>query len=99
MDILVDQKAAQWYKKEMHLKERAHLRFFARYGGCSTVQQGFSLGVQNENPVNAGVSREQHGITFFIEESDLWYFDNNDLVVNFDEEADEPSFSYQHPAS
>ncbi|MCY7891407.1 hypothetical protein MOB38_20680, partial [Bacillus spizizenii] len=43
----------------------------------------------------AGATAEAGGITFFIEESDLWYFDNHDLLVSYSADADEPVFEYQ----
>ncbi|MFC5734472.1 HesB/YadR/YfhF family protein [Cytobacillus gottheilii] len=94
MNIQVSDTAAQWYIKEMDLSKGDYVRFFARYGGCSTVQQGFSLGISNEEPYNTGASIEKDGITYFIEEKDLWYFDQHDLKVDYDEGADEPIYQY-----
>ncbi|MDY7046800.1 hypothetical protein RVS70_21945, partial [Virgibacillus sp. M23] len=51
--------------------------------------------VAKDAPQEAGVTAEADGITFFIEESDLWYFDNHDLLVSYSEDADEPVFEYQ----
>lgn len=42
-----------------------------------------------------GASAEADGITFFIEESDIWYFDNHDLRVTYNASAEEPVFEYQ----
>ncbi|PLT29346.1 HesB/YadR/YfhF family protein [Peribacillus deserti] len=94
MQIKISDEAAKWYSEEMELKEGDFVRFLARYGGCSTVQSGFSLGISLEGPVNLGVSAVKNGITFFVEESDLWYFDNKDLVINFNEKFEEPEISY-----
>ncbi|WP_141432349.1 HesB/YadR/YfhF family protein [Bacillus sp. 03113] len=94
MNIHICDEAATWYKEEMLLKEGDFIRFFARYGGCSTVQQGFSLGISNEKPFDIGIQTTKDGITFFIEEKDLWYFDNHDLVVDFNKEMDEPIYRY-----
>jgi uncharacterized protein YneR len=96
MNIHIEDQAAQWYQEEMLLNKGDFVRFFARYGGCSTVQQGFSLGVSNEQPHDAGVQTEKNGITYFIEEKDLWYFDNHDLFVTFNEKAQEPEFKYNN---
>ncbi|EIJ77989.1 hypothetical protein PB1_10484 [Bacillus methanolicus PB1] len=94
MKIQISDKAAAWYKDEMLLKEGDFVRFFARYGGCSTVQQGFSLGVSNEEPNDIGAETKKEGITFYIEEKDLWYFDENDLLVDFNYKLGEPEFHY-----
>jgi uncharacterized protein YneR len=94
MNISITEEAANWYKNELNLKEGDFLRFFVRYGGCSNVQKGFSLGVSNDTPVNPGVKVEQSGIQFFIEEDDLWYFDGKSLNITYNKELDEPEFHY-----
>ncbi|MDE3838736.1 hypothetical protein C0966_04995 [Bacillus methanolicus] len=94
MKIQISDEAAAWYKDEMLLKEGDFVRFFTRYGGCSTVQQGFSLGVSNEEPNDIGAETKKDGITFYIEEKDLWYFDENDLLIEFNPKIGEPEFHY-----
>jgi uncharacterized protein YneR len=95
MNIIIKQKAFEWYKEELDLKQGDFVRFYARYGGCSTVQKGFSLGVNKEEPISLGVKTVLEGITFFIEENDLWYFDNHDLIVDFNEQLNEPVFLFE----
>ncbi|MEC1626625.1 HesB/YadR/YfhF family protein [Bacillus mojavensis] len=95
MNMTVNEDALNWYKEELDLQNGDQVRFFVRYGGCSNVQKGFSLGVTKDAPQEAGVTAEVGGITFFIEESDLWYFDNHDLLVSYSQSADEPVFEYQ----
>lgn len=95
MKIVINDQAANWYKEEMGLNTGDYVRFFARYGGHSTVQQGFSLGISNEEPLDAGISTTKDGITYYIEQKDLWYFDNHNLYVEFNEKAKEPEFKYE----
>ncbi|WP_338135605.1 HesB/YadR/YfhF family protein [Anoxybacillus flavithermus] len=71
------------------------VRFFARYGGCSNVQKGFSLGVNKEEPIDAAVTLEKNGVIFFVEQNDMWYFDGHDLHIEFDEKQNEPVFTYR----
>ncbi|AOC91248.1 uncharacterized protein BARD7_01778 [Bacillus amyloliquefaciens] len=94
MNMKVNKDALDWYKEELELETGDQVRFFVRYGGCSNVQKGFSLGVAKDQPMNAGISTEVEGITFFIEESDLWYFDNHDLSVTYSDQSEEPVFNY-----
>lgn len=94
MNIYISDHAASWYEEEMHLKNGDFVRFFARYGGHSTVQQGFSLGISNEEPLDSVTKSVKNGITYYIEEKDLWYFDNHDLFVEFNKKADEPEYKY-----
>ncbi|SFA89117.1 MULTISPECIES: HesB/YadR/YfhF family protein [unclassified Bacillus (in: firmicutes)] len=95
MNIIVSNEAANWYQNEIGLKEGDFVRFFVRYGGCSTVQKGFSLGVEKEAPIGLGAQTVVDGITYYIEEKDLWYFDGHDLEVNFNNKFEEPEFNYQ----
>ena len=39
------------------------------------------------------------GIIFYVEESDLWYFNGHDLHVDYDEKKDELEFKYNKPNS
>ncbi|MGM0877413.1 MAG: HesB/YadR/YfhF family protein [Bacillota bacterium] len=94
MELIVDEKAATWYINELQLQKGDTVQFFVRYGGCSNVQKGFSLGVAKQTPEEVGSSVDSQGITFFVKNCDLWYFDNHNLRVELNEEIDEPIFNY-----
>jgi uncharacterized protein YneR len=94
MNLIISDEAASWYKDEMNLRDGDNVRFFARYGGSSKVQSGFSLGINNEEPFNSGTKVKKSGITFYIEENDLWYFDGHDLSVTLNEKLGEPEYHY-----
>ena len=94
MKIHISNEAADWYKDELSLKEGDFVRFFARYGGFSTIQKGFSLGLSNDQPEDAGAKEVINGVTYFIEDRDLWYFDDSDLYIDFNREILEPEFRY-----
>ncbi|MFD2444006.1 HesB/YadR/YfhF family protein [Bacillus sp. CGMCC 1.16607] len=94
MKIEVTKDAADWYKSEMSLQNGDKIRFFVRYGGLSTVQKGFSLGIEKEEPTDIGAKTTVEGILFYIEEKDLWYFDNHDLRVKLNTKWEEPEFEY-----
>ncbi|WP_338782061.1 HesB/YadR/YfhF family protein [Metabacillus sp. FJAT-52054] len=98
MKIKVNKEAAKWYQDELRLQAGDSVRFFVRYGGSSTIQKGFSLGVAKEDIEDAGASIKAEGIEFFVSERDLWYFDGNDLLVEFDAERKEPIFDYEKAA-
>ncbi|MFC4323154.1 HesB/YadR/YfhF family protein [Litchfieldia salsa] len=95
MEIQIDTKAADWYKRELNLGNGDSVRFFVRYGGSSSIQPGFSLGVSKDTPEDTGSQTNESGIMFFIQEDDLWYFKDHDLIINYDEKAEEPVFNYQ----
>ncbi|MED4402670.1 HesB/YadR/YfhF family protein [Metabacillus fastidiosus] len=95
MELIVHDEAVAWYKDELDLEKGAFVRFFVRYGGCSTVQKGFSLGVKLDAPNAIGVSTVKEDITFYIDDHDLWYFEDNNLIVKYDEKLGEPEFHYE----
>lgn len=95
MEIHLTDEVVQWFKNEMFLKNGDSIRFFVKYGGSSPVQEGFSLGIANESPGDAAVQTERNGILFYIEEKDLWYFDQHHLYISYDQDLDEPIYEYK----
>lgn len=91
----MEEQAANWYIDELHLKKGDFIRFFVRYGGYGTIQSGFSLGVAKETSDEIGMKNELNGITFFIEQKDLWYFDGHDLNITYNAKYNEPEFLYE----
>ncbi|KIL47841.1 HesB/YadR/YfhF family protein [Jeotgalibacillus campisalis] len=94
MDIQLSKAAVKWFQDEMMVKEGDHVRFFVRYGGSSPIQDGFSLGVSKDDPIEAVVTTKEEGITFYVEEKDEWYFDGHNLEVEYNEQADGPAYDY-----
>ncbi|MFC4356236.1 HesB/YadR/YfhF family protein [Chryseomicrobium palamuruense] len=94
MKITVTEDAMNWFQTEMEAISGESIQFYARYGGSSKLHEGFTLGLTKSEPDEVGVSLEQQGIRFFIEEQDLWYFDNHDLIVNLNEDRHEIEFDY-----
>lgn len=98
MKLEITEEALNWFKNVVEVDEGDSIKFFAQYGGSSPVQSGFSLGFSiHETPIKSGVSTEKEGITFFVEEADLWYFDGYDLTITYDEESSEITFKYPEP--
>ncbi|KGA97250.1 HesB/YadR/YfhF family protein [Alkalihalobacillus alcalophilus ATCC 27647 = CGMCC 1.3604] len=96
MDIHVSKPAIQWFKKEFNLEGNGeYVRFFARYGGCGAVQSGFSLGVSLDKPSTIGAKEEVDGLIFYVEDADLWYFDNHDLRVKYSRKFEEIEYEYE----
>lgn len=95
MRLKIDEKAAEWYKNELGEMNAKYVRFFPRYGGVGGLIPGFSIGINFDEPEHIFASYETKGITFFIEQSDAWYFEGkNELTIGFDEEMKEPKFDY-----
>ena len=51
MRISIDRKALQWFQEELRIKHGASVRFTVRYGGDSSIQPGYSLGLLLRNPM------------------------------------------------
>lgn len=94
MKLEITKEAVNWYKDELELQEGDYVRFYARYGGCGTVQKGFSLGLSLEEPNEPLVTTTEAGITFFIEEKDSWYFKDHNLEITYNDKYEEVEFSY-----
>ncbi|SDQ58056.1 Uncharacterized protein YneR [Virgibacillus subterraneus] len=93
MNIQITNEAAKWYKKEFEIDHQTQLRFYVRYGFGGFIP-GFSLGVSYDTPKDVHTSCNAEGIKFFIESKDAWYFDDKDLKIELNKQAQEPEFKY-----
>lgn len=50
MNMEIQKDALNWYKDELELENGDQVRFFVRYGGCSSVQKAFPSVSQKMNP-------------------------------------------------
>ncbi|KOS28440.1 cytoplasmic protein [Bacillus anthracis] len=94
MEISIDHKALQLFKEELRITLGESIRFNVRYGGDSSIQPGYFLGIVAEKADGEIVSVEKEGFLFFVDVDDLWYFQNYDLVVGYHEEMEEIQFNY-----
>lgn len=99
MEIQISKEAAKWYKHELDLENNDnYIRFFVRYGGFGGNIPGFSLGVSKDAPEEVHAAKEIDNITFYVEEKDAWYFEDNDLKIKFSRKKQEPEISYEKRA-
>jgi len=94
MNITLTNEALQWFKNEMEVETGDTIRFYARYGGSSPFHEGFSLGMTREEPLEMGVHTEADGVTFYIEQKDLWFFNDYNLHVDVDTQLYELTYDY-----
>ncbi|WP_071394885.1 HesB/YadR/YfhF family protein [Bacillus tuaregi] len=98
MQMVIHDTALKWFKEEMGLEAGEKVKFFAKIYGSSPVQENYTLGFTRDNePIDVGVSVEKDGIVFYVEASDIWYFDGHDLHVHYNEAIDEVEFEYIKP--
>lgn len=95
MKIFISADALTWFQEDMEATNGDTIRFYARYGGSSAVQDGFSLGVTKDTPFEPSVTLKIDDILFFVEERDEWYFDDHDLYVDVDHKLDELAYTYK----
>jgi uncharacterized protein YneR len=95
MEIVISKSALQWFKEEVELKTGDKVKFYPKVYGNSPVQEGFSLGFTVDNePINMITKFESEGMLFYIEETDVWFFNGHNLHVSYNEKTDELDFSY-----
>jgi len=95
MEINISNAAIKWFQDEVELKQGDKVRFYTQIYGSSPIQENFSLAFTIDNdPVDMSVKTEIEGLTFFIEGTDLWYFNGHDLHVDYNQQKDELEFSY-----
>ncbi|GEB33836.1 HesB/YadR/YfhF family protein [Brevibacillus parabrevis] len=92
MKMTVTEAAVAWFKEEWGCQEGDSIRFFVRYGGVSTVQDSFSMGIAKELPNEIGLSTVIDGITFYMEQDELWYMNGKGLIVDYRLATDEVDF-------
>lgn len=83
MKIVIDASAAKWMTQALNLREGDSVRFTIRYGGHSSFQPGFSIGLSVEPPQNIAASQDADGVLYYVRDEDLWYFDGHDLHVEY----------------
>ncbi|MFB7155795.1 MULTISPECIES: HesB/YadR/YfhF family protein [unclassified Lysinibacillus] len=95
MNIVLTDEALQWFKQEMEVESGDTIRFYARYGGSSPFHEGFSLGMTREEPIEIGVKTVIDDVIYYIDEKDLWFFNDHDLYVDVDATNDELKYEYK----
>lgn len=96
MELVVNSEAVQWFKEEVGLEEGQKVRFFSKIYGSSPIRENNSLVFDVDNDDSkAVVSTSVDGITFFVNEADLWYFDGYDLLVEYNNVLEEVAYAYQ----
>ncbi|MFJ8462195.1 HesB/YadR/YfhF family protein [Lysinibacillus xylanilyticus] len=95
MNIALTDEALQWFKQEMEVESGDTIRFYARYGGSSPFHEGFSLGMTREEPIEIGVKTVLDDVIYYIDEKDLWFFNDHNLHVDVDATIDELKYEYR----
>lgn len=94
MPFTLTEDAARWLKRELKVDSGDYVRFYVRYGGMNGPGNGFSLGVHVTPPSQIGEKTVVDGVTFYVEQDDMWFFHDQALTVQHNKETDDIEFVY-----
>lgn len=94
MKITVTEKAQQWFKDEVGVQQGMYVGFFGKIYGKTGIHEGFSIGVNVGEPYDVLYEEEIGGITYYVEKNDEWFFSDYNLVVDYDDQKDEPAYEF-----
>jgi uncharacterized protein YneR len=95
MKIVISNQAQTWFKGVVGLKKGDKVKFYPQIYGKSPVQESYAIGFAIDNdPIDMVVKTETDGLTFYIEGTDLWFFNGHNFHVDYSEQKDELEFSY-----
>lgn len=97
MFVKLSEEAVRWFKEEIGVVNGEQIKFYVQFYGTSPIQDGYSLAFSKDNPISIAASTKEDGILFFIEESDLWFFDGHDLYVEYNEREETLEYRYIKP--
>jgi len=98
MNIEISEKALEWFVEEVGLEVGNKVRFFTQIYGTSPLQEGYALAFTIDNsPRDVVVYTVSGEITFFVEETDLWFFNGHNLYVDYNADKDELEYKYLRP--
>lgn len=95
MKISISNSALTWFRDEVGVNKGEMIKFYSQIYGTSPVQEGYALAFTKDNtPIHIAASTETEGIRFYVEETDIWFFNGHDLYVDYNEKKDEIEYTY-----
>lgn len=79
MNLLVTEDAVRCFAEEWGFREGESIRIFVRYAGGG--EDPYALGIMSAKPMHVGLQTTAGGMTFFMEETDLWFLEERDLTL------------------
>lgn len=95
MKLTITPRAQEWFKTEVGVTKENGIRFYGKIYGKTAVHEGFSIAMSVEAPDQPLIEEEIDGVTYFIEETDDWFFKGYDLIVDYDQDVDEPKYLFE----
>ncbi|MGG5316742.1 HesB/YadR/YfhF family protein [Enterococcus sp. AZ072] len=94
MKLTVTPAAQKWFKEEIVVNEGQGIKFYGKVYGKTQVHDGFSVGMAVDTPEKPLITEKLGGRLFFVEEADEWFFKGYNLVVDYDNDLDEPKYEF-----
>jgi uncharacterized protein YneR len=95
MIISIDERATTWFTSEFKFNKPFSIRMFPLYAGFGQRHKGYSMAFSAETPTNIGFTKEINGITFFVEGSDVWFFEDTETYLSIDNYLNEIQVTYK----
>ncbi|PYI51822.1 HesB/YadR/YfhF family protein [Paenibacillus flagellatus] len=84
MNINVTQAAVDCFTREWGIREGDRLRIFVRYAGGG--EDAFAFGITRDVPRDPAIAATAGGISFFMEQQDVWYLEGRSLTIDCEAE-------------
>lgn len=95
MELKITPRAQEWFKQELQVSPGMGIRFYGKVYGNTNVHEGFSVGMSVDTPEKPLVQTEVDGLNYYVEENDDWFFSEYNLLVDYDEVLDEPTYLFE----
>ena len=81
MQLKVTPAAVERFKTEWGFEQGDDIRIFVRYSGFSESGP-YSFGIMKDSPRDPATQTQTGGLTFYMEQNDLWFLDEKELTVD-----------------
>lgn len=98
MKITLSNRAIEWFETQFPLNEGEAVRFFGKTYGKTEVHEGFSVGLEFDDPKESDdilASTEINNRTYFVNKQDDWFFGGYNLSIDIDNQFNEPSYHFE----
>lgn len=92
--IRISQAAINFYKNDMNVPEDKGVRIKGKVYGSTNAHENYSVGIEIAKPKKPVVLTEENGLTVFVERGDQWFVEGLDLEIDYDAEADLPTYFF-----
>ena len=95
MKIELTDQAVKWFEEELDLVPGDGVHFYGKVYGKTMVHEGFSIAMRKEKPIDPVSSTIINGVSYYITDSDTWFFARYDLLVEYDPELEGPKYIFK----